>query len=128
IHQRTSTPLILSEHGLYTKERDLELLHSNLFTKTDNLISQNKTFSYQHIVWINFFDSLARMCYYYADTIVSLFGEARKYQILAGAEASKTIIIPNGVNIKKFAVARRPENKPIPKVVCFVGRMFRIKD
>lgn len=128
LHQRFAWPLLLSEHGLYTKERDLELLHSAMFANVETLTSQNKAFSYQHQVWINFFDSLARMCYFYAEKIVSLYGGAQKYQIYAGAPREKTLIIPNGVDIPRFAAVRRPPMAAIPKIVCFVGRFLRFKD
>ncbi|MBA2651878.1 MAG: GT4 family glycosyltransferase PelF [Tatlockia sp.] len=128
VHQRYGYPLILSEHGLYTKERSIELLQTTMFPKIDRLISDAKNFNYEHSVWLNFFDSLARTCYNYANPIISLYKSAQEQQIAGGADGSRTEIIPNGVDIPRFAQARRPANEEIPKIVCFVGRIVRIKD
>ncbi|MBA2657876.1 MAG: GT4 family glycosyltransferase PelF [Tatlockia sp.] len=128
VHQRYGYPLILSEHGLYSKERSIELLQTTMFPKLDKLIADNKNFNYEHTVWLNFFDSLARTCYTYANPIISLYQSAQDQQIAAGADPAKTRIIPNGVNIPRFAAARRSHNVSIPKIVCFVGRIVRIKD
>lgn len=125
--QRFGYPLILSEHGIYTKERNIELLQSTMLIHVDILITSKKMFSYQHQLWLKFFDSLARCCYSAANLITSLFSLARQQQILGGAEAYKTQITPNGVDISKFSLLRRTQG-PIPKIVGFVGRCVRIKD
>jgi len=128
VHQRYNVPLVLSEHGLYSKERNIELLQTSMFAKVDNLIANKSTFNYQHRLWLNFYDSLARMCYQFADPIVSLFKAAQIQQHAAGADIKKTKVIPNGVDIAKYAAVRRPPEAEIPKIVCFVGRIVRIKD
>lgn len=128
IHQRYGIPLILSEHGLYSKERSIELLHTKMFPKVDRLIANTKSFNYQHRLWLNFYDSLARICYNYANPIISLYESAKNQQQAAGADSNKTIVIPNGTDINKFASVRRPASAEIPKIVCFVGRVVRIKD
>jgi polysaccharide biosynthesis protein PelF len=128
LHQRKEYPIILSEHGIYTKERNIELLQSKMIIGLDALASNRKDFTYQHELWIRFFDSLARMCYHYADSIISLYPSAQNLQIVGGADINKTKIIPNGVDIAKFAAARRPVEAAIPKIVGFVGRFVRIKD
>lgn len=128
MQQHYNYPLILSEHGIYTKERNIELLQSSLILSVDMLISSKKMFSYQHQLWLKFFDSLARICYHYADRIISLYGSAQEQQLLGGADVNKTRIIPNGVDIQKFATVRRPITEEIPKIVCFVGRFVRLKD
>jgi len=127
-HQHTGRPMFLSEHGIYTKERNIELLQTTMFVKIDKLIANTTTFTYQHRVWINFFDSLARLCYDQAQFITSIYQGAQAQQWAAGALAEKTSVIPNGVNIKKFAAVRRDEEAKVPKIVCFVGRVVRIKD
>lgn len=128
LNQRHSYPLILSEHGIYTKERNIELLQSNMLIGLDMLISSRKTFTYQHELWLKFFDSLARTCYHYADLILSLYSSAQKLQLMGGADINKARIIPNGVDIAKYSAVRREPTAPIPKIVCFVGRFVRIKD
>lgn len=128
VHQHHGFPLILSEHGLYSKERSIELLQTSMFPKVDQFIANKKLFSYQHRLWLNFFDSLARTCYHYAEFIISLYQLAQSQQHAAGADINKTKVIPNGIDINKFAAIRRPPSVKIPKIVCFVGRIVRIKD
>ncbi|QBR83796.1 DUF3492 domain-containing protein [Legionella israelensis] len=128
LQQRYDYPFVLSEHGLYSKERNIELLQSNMFAERNPLISNKKNFSYQHHLWINFFDSLARTAYNQANKIISLFEAARNQQLASGAREDKTEIVPNGIDIKKYAPFRRSPEDSIPKIVCFVGRIIRIKD
>lgn len=127
LHQRYQYPLLLSEHGIYTKERNIELMQSAMLINIDKLITSKKEFSYQHQLWIKFFDSLARICYHYACIITSLFTMAQSQQVLAGANLVKALITPNGVDIEKFDKLRRTRG-PVPKIVGFVGRFVRIKD
>lgn len=127
-HQRFGYPLILSEHGLYSKERSIELLQTKMFPKIDRLIANSKVIDYQHQVWLSFFDSLARVCYHYANPIISLYDAARQQQQAAGALAKKTKVISNGVDVARFRAIKRPVDAPIPKIVCFIGRVVRIKD
>lgn len=128
LNQRFDYPLILSEHGIYTRERNIELLQSSMLINLDMLVSSRKNFTYQHELWLKFFDSLARMCYHYSHLIISLFGSAQKQQLAGGASADKSRIIANGVDVVKYAALRRPETVAVPKIICFVGRFVRIKD
>jgi polysaccharide biosynthesis protein PelF len=128
IHQRYEMPVVLTEHGLYTREREVELLRTSMFAKVDKFTSHSAITTYQHQLWLQFFESLARTAYYYAFRVTSLFQQARAHQLANGASISKLSIIPNGVDIEKFAPLRRTPDSLIPKVVCFVGRFVRIKD
>jgi glycosyltransferase involved in cell wall biosynthesis len=78
-------PLILSEHGIYTREREEEII------KADWIKGIYKN------MWIKHFTKLSKCCYDYADNIVSLFGISQQIQHELGADKNKTIIIPNGV-------------------------------
>lgn len=128
IKQKTNKPFLLTEHGIYTKERTIELLQSHMFTKTDMLLSENKGFIYEHDLWLRFFRSLARMAYQEANKIISLFKGAEAQQILDGADPAKTCVIANGVDIDLFKPLRRTPEMTIPKTIAFVGRFVRIKD
>lgn len=128
LHQRYQFPLILTEHGIYTKERNIDLLQSAMLPKMDALLSSKKAFTYEHQLWLEFFDAFARACYYYANPIISLYKAAQEQQIDNGARAKKTRVIPNGVDVANFSPLRRKPGTDIPKIVCFVGRIVRIKD
>lgn len=122
-------PFILMEHGIYTKERRIDLLNADWIADTRSTLQRDVTeTSYLRELWIRFFEILGRQAYLEADPIISLFGAARQQQILDGAESSRARIIPNGVEIARFARLRRTPGTPIPPVVCLIGRVVSIKD
>lgn len=117
--------LILTEHGIYTKERRLDLLQKNWIKQS---IIQELHLDYINEKWINLFEMLSRICYTAADPIISLFKAYQDRQIEDGASPEKTRIIPNGVDIEKIA-AYRTDAAPSPKkIVGLIGRVVKIKD
>lgn len=128
LHQHIGSPMLLTEHGIYTKERKIELLQTQMFVEENPLLKETNSMSYQHQLWIRFFSSLSRMTYATAERITSLFYGLQKQQIAYGAPAEKTEVIPNGIPVKHFAPLRKRFERVVPKVICFVGRFVRIKD
>jgi len=125
-HQR---PLLLSEHGIYTKERKIDLLQGDWLVDNRDVFHMDPTeVSYFRDLWIRFFGALGKTCYDAADQIVALFETNRQRQIKDGAEASRTVNIPNGIAIKRFAELRDDRLMPPPRVLCLVGRVVPIKD
>lgn len=128
LHHHTGRPLILSEHGIYTKERKIDLLQINLNQlETSSLIEPSFDLAYIQQIWIKFFSALGLFCYEASDPIVSLFQSARKRQLLDGAKEERTQVIANGVDVERFKQARQTVNTP-PKVIVLVGRIVPIKD
>lgn len=122
-------PFVLMEHGIYTKERRIDLLNADWIADTRSTLQRDVTeTSYLRELWIRFFEILGHQAYLQADPIISLFEAARKQQVLDGADDRRTRIIPNGVEIARFARLRRPAGSPIPPVVCLIGRVVSIKD
>jgi glycosyltransferase involved in cell wall biosynthesis len=111
---RTGKPLLLTEHGLYHKEREMEIKRA-AFVK-----------GYQRDLWIGMYYTMSRMCYKTADLIVSLFEYNRRRQIELGAEADKAIVVPNGIDIERFSSIARLKRPGFH--VGFVGRVVPIKD
>ena len=129
LHHNTGRPLILSEHGIYTKERRIDLLQSQWIKDNRNAFQRDPTeISYYRGLWIRFFETLGRFCYDSADTICSLFKEARTRQIADGAPEEKTRVIPNGINIQRLKPLREKRPFPPPPVLCLLGRVVPIKD
>lgn len=125
-HLQHNIPVVLTEHGIYTKERRIELLRQS-FDVMENVADLSKTYSQR--LWINFFETLSHITYEVSSPIISLYQRAREKQIEEGAPDNKnTYIVPNGVNLKKFAPLRREKPSPIPKVLCLIGRIAPIKD
>ncbi|MHB9781759.1 GT4 family glycosyltransferase PelF [Streptococcus sp. 10F2] len=87
---QTGKPFYVTEHGIYSREREEEILSSNWVL---HAMKQ---------AWITYFNRLAQAAYDQADCITSLFENARTTQIALGAPARKTKVISNGIHYERF--------------------------
>lgn len=110
---RREKPFLLTEHGLYHKEREMEIRKAKFVR------------GYQRDMWINLYTSLSRLCYRNADTVTALFEENRQKQLEIGAREDNTVVIPNGIDIERFTIPRK-EREGFH--VGLVGRVVPIKD
>lgn len=83
--------LMISEHGLYTREREEELIKA----KWVQGIYKN--------IWIEQFLKLSYLGYQRADLVTSLYEHARGLQIELGCPPSKTLVTPNGIDTERLA-------------------------
>lgn len=127
VHHGRGTPLVLTEHGIYTKERTIDLAHAAWINDGPAHVSQAGFGSLRRL-WIQFFEALGRMAYAAADPIVSLYEGNRARQIADGAEASRTRVVPNGIDVDRFAAVRRDDQSTPPPVIGLIGRIVPIKD
>jgi glycosyltransferase involved in cell wall biosynthesis len=125
--RRTAAPLILTEHGIYTKERAIDLAHA-AWIKDPPAGNSRSAFGSLRQLWIQFFEALGRMAYAAADPVVSLYEGNRARQIADGAEPARTRVIPNGIDLERFASVRRDDLPDPPRVVGLIGRIVPIKD
>ena len=129
LHWRDGRPLILSEHGIYTKERKIDLLKAEWIRDNRNVFQRDPTeVSYFRALWIRFFEWLGRTCYQAADPIIALYEANRQRQIQDGADAARTRLIPNGVDLARFRPLRSQRPARVPPVLCLIGRVVPIKD
>lgn len=129
LRNRTGRPLILSEHGIYTKERKIDLFQSEWIRDNRGIFEKDASqISYFRELWIRFFATLGRLCYEASDDIVSLYELNRLRQIADGARPERTVSIPNGVDLPRLAQLRARRAPTIPPVLCLVGRVVPIKD
>ena len=127
--QAQRRPLVLMEHGIYTKERRVDLMNADWINDARNPLQSDPTeVSHLREMWIRFFEILGRLAYRHADPIISLFETARQQQIRDGAESTRTRIVPNGVDVERLARLRRADRAAPPPVICLLGRVVRIKD
>lgn len=129
LQRARSRPLILTEHGIYTKERRIELLQAS-WIKDDERVSpnvENPSIGYFRQLWIRFFEALGKMTYDAARPIVSLYEGNRARQIKDGADETRTRVVPNGIDIARFAPLRASRGAFAP-VVGLIGRVVPIKD
>jgi len=133
--KRYSRPYILTEHGIYTKERIIEIIDAPWIYESPkryfNIHSQSR---FLKEMWIDFFKILGAVSYQGANEIISLSEGSHIAQQSFGAPKEKLKIIPNGINLEKFEAARiqrqkrRFENRGEGPVVSFIGRIVSIKD
>ncbi len=129
IKQATGRPYVISEHGIYTKEREIDLGQVSWIPDAVEPFSAglNDGMGYLRELWIRFFVSLGRMSYASADQLFTLYGGNRERQIADGAAPEKLRIIPNGVDVGRFAAVRCEHDTP-PPVLLLIGRVVPIKD
>ncbi len=130
LHHLYKKKLMLTEHGIYTKERKIDLSQADWIEEAKKIFGDtlNSDFSYLRRLWIRFFESLGRTVYHTADPIISISEGNRHRQILDGAKAEKISVIANGINLEKLQPQRLKRPKELPLVIGFIGRVVPIKD
>ena len=126
LHELTGRPLLLSEHGIYTKERKIDLAHAPWIRDAQAGLSDE--LGYLRNLWIRFFEGLGRLTYGAADPIVSLYEGNRQRQIEDGAPAGRTRVVPNGIDVARFSPLRDLRPARPPPVLGLLGRVVPIKD
>ena len=122
-------PFLLTEHGIYTRERKIDMLSADWVEfKKPALLQQPEEYNYIKRMWVNFFDKIGVFCYNRSNYVLSLFSGAQKIQINFGADAKRTRVIPNGVNVDTWMQTMQYRAE-IPKpIVTLIGRVVPIKD
>jgi len=129
LHYNAGRPLILSEHGIYTKERRIDLIQSSWIQDNRNALQKDPTeISYFRDLWIRFFETIGRFCYTASGTIISLYDGAREREIADGALPERACVVPNGIDIASYAKLRNSQPEEPPMVLTLLGRVVPIKD
>ena len=129
LQHRTQRPFILTEHGIYTKERKIDLFKAQWRAHTDFATDQEIAASaYLRDLWVRFFEVLGKMAYDVANPILSLYDVNRRLQMRDGAAAERTRVIPNGIDVRRLALLRATRSTSPPPVLCLLGRVVPIKD
>ena len=129
LKRRYQKPLILSEHGIYTKERRIDLYAAQWIADNRSVLQRDATEAgYFRQAWIRFFEALGRMCYDASDQIIALYEANRLRQVQDGANELRTFNIPNGIDVVRFGELRALRPAVTPKVCCLIGRVVPIKD
>lgn len=104
--------LMVSEHGIYTREREEELIRS----KWVKGIYKN--------IWIEQFRKMSKMAYDRAELVTSLYDRARELQAELECPIEKTMVIPNGVQVERFQdLLGKTESE---QEEIYVGAVFRV--
>lgn len=129
LKHRNPAPFLLSEHGIYVKERKIDLYQAQWLKDNRNVFERDaSTLSYYRQLWIRFFEHLGYVTYQAADEIVALYEANRLRQLADGAPPDRTRNIPNGIDVARFAPLRAQRAPGIPPVLCLIGRVVPIKD
>lgn len=113
---RRYSGMVLTEHGIYTREREEELLKA----KWVSGIYKN--------IWIDQFRKLSLLAYDTADIVTALYGHAKELQIELGCRPDKISVVPNGIAVENFeGIPLKEENDQYINVGA-VLRVAPIKD
>lgn len=112
---KNNKPFIVTEHGIYTREREEELLRAKWVLPC---------FRQQ---WIDLFYVFSTCAYEHADKVTALFKRANEIQQEIGCDPSKVMVIENGVHYERFCnIPTKKENGMID--IGAVVRIAKIKD
>ncbi len=105
-------PFIVTEHGIYSREREEEIIKAGWVK------------GYFKDLWIEYFYRLSECAYEAADEVISLFNRNREIEIELGCDPAKIRIIPNGVNLAAYeAIAQAPAS---PDGIVRLGAIVRV--
>ncbi|MCP2323157.1 glycosyltransferase involved in cell wall biosynthesis [Hamadaea flava] len=109
---RDGTPVVMSEHGIYLRERYLEYMDCDAPPAVRTLL-------------LGFFRSLAAAGYLISDVLAPHSDYNRRWQHQFGADPDRIWTMYNGVELDQFPVA---EGEPAEPTVVYLGRINPLKD
>lgn len=120
-------PVILTEHGIYTNERQIEINSADwLYDSAPTDLSVDGGHRDLRDVWMQSFASYSRICYQACHRIYTLYGDNQIPQIEGGASPTKLEIIPNGIELERYAnIELKADTVP---TIALIGRVVPIKD
>jgi glycosyltransferase involved in cell wall biosynthesis len=108
-------PFIITEHGIYHRERQLELLRAK-WVKDEYRTG-----------WIRLFNTISALTYYGSSAVTTLFLKNQIIEKELCDDHKKLSIIPNGINYELFSgLGKSKEQKTFN--LGLVGRVVEIKD
>ncbi len=109
------TPMIVTEHGVFIRERLLAINSSEYSFFLKKML-------------IKFSECVTELVYYKADAILSVNQFNMTWEKMYGADPKKIEIIYNGIDHEKFVPMPKPKHlESIPTVVA-AARIFELKD
>jgi polysaccharide biosynthesis protein PelF len=109
---RHGTPVVMSEHGIYLRERYLAALHED----TPHAVK---------VLLLSFFRALAGGGYLIADALTPHSSYNRRWQVQHGADPARMWTMYNGVAPEAFPPAEAEPDRP---TIVFMGRVDPLKD
>jgi len=122
----TGRPALLTEHGIYTNERRVEITMADWLQE-----DTRQTLSIDHLhrnlrdLWIDTFTSCSRACYAACSKVITLYEGNTFLQLQDGADPERILVIPNGIEL---AETTERHADVTPPTVALIGRVVPIKD
>lgn len=124
----TKAPLLVTEHGIYTNERRIELAVADwLFDSQSGGFDVAASTAELRSIWLNAFQSFSSIGYAVSDVITTQYRANQSFQRADGAPNHKLRIIPNGIDVARLASIPR-DSAPRRPTVVMIGRIVPIKD
>ena len=124
----TGRPAVLTEHGIYTNERRIELLMANWVADT---VEKGHALHDPRLdlrdMWIGAFEAYARTCYEACSDVVTLYEDNQRAQRVHGATEGQLKVIANGIDLDRFSKVV-PAGGDVPPTMALIGRVVPIKD
>jgi glycosyltransferase involved in cell wall biosynthesis len=121
-------PAILTEHGIYTNERRIEMSMANWLhdSKTGRLEIDTGERTLKDL-WVGAFVAYSRACYEACDEIITLYEGNQQAQLQDGAPSEKLRVIPNCIDYDRYSAIAKNKRERRP-VIALIGRVVPIKD
>ena len=124
----TGRPAALTEHGIYTNERRIEILMAEWIADTvEKGLAFDDARTDIRDLWIQVFEAYARITYQACTSITTLYRDNQELQLALGADADRLEIIPNGIDVGRFAKLSVASVQDRP-TIALIGRVVPIKD
>ncbi len=124
----TGRPAVLTEHGIYTNERRIELLMADWLADT---VEKGHALHDPRLdlrdMWIHAFEAYARTCYEACGDVVTLYEDNQRAQRVLGATEPKLLVIANGIDLERFSNIKAAGDD-VPPTMALIGRVVPIKD
>lgn len=123
----TGKPVILTEHGIYTNERRIEISSADwLEENASKALTVDRTTLHLRDLWNNTFANYSNICYEACRDIITLFADNQPAQVADGADLKKMRVIPNGIDTAIYGnIRKREHDRP---TIALIGRVVPIKD
>lgn len=109
---RSGVPLLLTEHGVYVRERVLQLVRDDAPPMRKALLG-------------NLYRAVARCAYAHADVVLPVCAYNTQWERELGVQADRVRVVYNGVDPADFP----PREVELPRpTIAFVGRIEPLKD
>lgn len=123
----TGKATFVTEHGIYTNERRIEVTSADWLEATSSkALTIDKPGRDLRDMWIDSINNFSRLCYDACDQIITLFAGNQQPQLEDGADPRKMAVIPNGVDINRFAAYKH--GRQASPTIALIGRVVPIKD